>query len=106
MAPPSCVVFLCANKVDLNQDTWRVRREEFEAYAREVALPLYECSASSGLNVNSMFTELGKQILLTNKPQLTRVEADSNGQTGNSIILAEFAERQRRERKSRSCCKS
>lgn len=106
MAPPNCAVFLCANKVDLDKDLWRIQREEFEQFARERGFPLFECSASTGLNVNQMFTELGKQILVSNRSELTMVENESNGQTKNSIILAEFAERQRKEKKSKSCCKS
>lgn len=105
-APSNCAIFLCANKVDLTADQWRIRKEEFDQYARELNLPLYECSASSGLNVNKMFTELGKQILFTCRDQLTKVENEHNGQTGNSIILAEFAERQRKEKKPGSCCRS
>jgi hypothetical protein len=71
-----------------------------------VGFPVYECSASSGLNVNSMFMDLGTAILLNNREQLTKVESEMNGHTGNSIILAEFAERQKKEKKKGSCCKS
>jgi hypothetical protein len=99
-------VFLCANKADLSPDQWRVRKEEYETYARENNLSLYECSASSGVNVGAMFVDLGKHILLTNRHALTKVEPE-NGQTGNSIILAEFADRQKKDKKtSKSCCKS
>jgi hypothetical protein len=92
--------------VDISLDQWRVRKEEYEAYARENNLALFECSASSGVNVYTMFVDLGKHILLTNRHLLTKVEPE-NGQTGNSIILAEFAERQKKDKKSsKSCCKS
>eukprot|EP01040_Poterioochromonas_malhamensis_P010821 gene10823-11795_t len=106
LAPPHCSILLCANKVDLAPDLWRVRKEEYESYAREIGVPLFECSASSGLNVNPMFTELAKQILLSHRSELTKVDSDATGQTGGSIILAEFAERQRKEKKQKSCCKS
>ena len=105
MAPPNCAIFLCANKVDLPPESWRVRKEEYETYAAQMGFPIYECSASSGLNVQNIFTDLGAEILKSSKDSLTKVENDPNGQSGNSLILAEFAERQRREKKKGSCCK-
>ena len=98
-------MILCANKVDLPQEMWRVKREEFQAFAQDHKLKVLECSASSGQNVQELFCELGRIILRTNKSQLTEIQEDQQGRNGHSLILADFADREKHKKsKKKSCC--
>jgi GTPase SAR1 family protein len=99
---------LCANKVDLPPEAWRVKREDFVKFSDDMKLPLFECSASTGHNVPELFTALAREILNNNKAQLTEVEeVDQQGRNGHSIILADFADREKRNKKQQkksTCC--
>ena len=70
-APAGCTIVLCANKTDFPVDKWQVRKEEYMLFAHEHKYTLFEASASSGLNVNEMFTEIGRQVLSKNKSELS-----------------------------------
>lgn len=91
------------NKVDIPEDQWRVRREEFIQYAAQWNMPYFECSASSGQNIQEIFHELGKQVLTHNRDQLAQVEEDNTGKTTDSKFLANIADH-RRTRKRMGCC--
>lgn len=103
LAPPSCKLVLCANKVDMPEEQWRVRREEFVAFANELDMPCFECSASSGQNIQEIFHELGKQVLATNRDQLTQVEEDTTGKSADSKRLANLADNRKTKRRG-GCC--
>eukprot|EP01039_Chlorochromonas_danica_P007589 gene7589-8389_t len=104
IAPRGCVLVLCANKIDLSPELWQTKREEYVAFSEEVGIPVIECSASSGLNVQEIFVELGRQVLHSHRSELTQVRDDLDGPSGKSVILADFAERERRRRRERSSC--
>ena len=53
-APENCVIVLCANKTDVPESTWSVPRERFASFASENDLVLYESSAATSYNVNSV----------------------------------------------------
>ena len=75
-APPGCIVVLCANKVDLEESSWQVSREEFNALAKQHDFPaVFEASGKSGTNVHEMFVELGRTILVRNRGELQEVGA-------------------------------
>jgi GTPase SAR1 family protein len=98
-------MILCANKVDLSQDLWKVKREEYESFSRDMNIPLFECSASSGYNVQELFSQLAADILKNNKANLTEVEeVDQQGRNGHSLILADFADREKRRKQQKSSC--
>lgn len=99
----SCVIILCANKVDLSQDLWQVRREEFNSFAMSEGFDLFECSASTGDNVKELFLDLGKKVLTSCREKLQEVDEDK--EQGNSLILADFMNRKKKAKKS-NCCGS
>lgn len=103
-APESCVMMLCANKVDLPVEKREVKREEYMKFAEAMGLDIMECSASTGQNVNAMFEELGRQVLGGDRTHLTQLREEVSGHNDKSIILAEFTDRQRRQKKERPCC--
>lgn len=103
MAPPNCAIVLIANKVDYPPEMWKVRREEYFAYSKELGVPVYECSASNGQNVQNVFNELGKIVLETQKGTLTIVEEDKDID-GKSLILSDFAGREKKNKSKQSCC--
>lgn len=99
---------LCANKTDLPEDQWTVKREEYESFARENGYNLMEASASTGTNVQELFIELGRQVLQTNRHELAEVDdRDRQSRDGESLILFDFNERERRRKQNeanRKCC--
>lgn len=100
--PETCCIILCANKVDLSQDVWQVRRDEFNSFASSQGLDLIECSASTGDNVKDLFMELGKKVLATSRGKLTEVDEDK--EQGNSLILADFMNKNKKKNQKRNCC--
>eukprot|EP01031_Cornospumella_fuschlensis_P031960 gene31960-38643_t len=104
IAPSRCVLILCANKVDLPPELWQVKREEYLTYSEQAGIPIMECSASSGQNVQEMFVELGRHVLQGNREDLTQVRDEQDGNNGKSIILSDFADRERRRKTSKKGC--
>ena len=96
-APAGCTIILCANKTDIPMEKWQVRKEEFMLFAHEHKYTLFEASASSGLNVNEMFTEIGRQVLSKNKNEL------SLQKNTNERDLVSFDEKISKS-DSRKCC--
>lgn len=45
---------LCANKTDLPEEMWEVSREQFNLFAEENKLAIFEASASSGARVDEV----------------------------------------------------
>ena len=45
---------LCANKTDLPEEMWEVSREQFNLFAEENKLSIFEASASSGARVEEV----------------------------------------------------
>lgn len=45
---------LCANKTDLPEEMWEVSREQFNLFAEENKLSIFEASASSGARVDEV----------------------------------------------------
>jgi GTPase SAR1 family protein len=45
---------LCANKTDLPEEMWEVSREQFNLFAEENKLAIFETSASSGTRVDEV----------------------------------------------------
>lgn len=108
-APAYCMIMLCANKIDLPEEEWTVRREEYEAFARENGYNLMEASARSGIHVQEMFVELGRQVLQNNRHELAEVDDKDRASRGDgeSLILFDFNERERRRKEreaNRKCC--
>lgn len=92
--------------MDLPSDLWKVKKEEYENFSKDMNIPLFECSASSGYNVQEVFAQLARDILRCNRANLTEVEeVDQQGRNGHSLILADFADREkRRKQQKNSCC--
>lgn len=72
-APAGCIIVLCANKVDFEESIWLVKREEFTAFAKQHNFPLFEASGKSGVNVQEMFAELGRVILVEHRAELQEI---------------------------------
>jgi GTPase SAR1 family protein len=53
-APRDCEMVLCANKTDLPEEMWEVSREQFNLFAEENKLAIFESSASSGTRVDEV----------------------------------------------------
>ncbi|KAK7319998.1 hypothetical protein RJT34_04727 [Clitoria ternatea] len=60
-ANPSLIMFLVANKADL-EDQRRVGNEEGEEYAKENGLSFLETSAKTAQNVNELFYEIAQRL--------------------------------------------
>ena len=60
---------------------------------------VFETSASTGVNVNEMFAELSKHILVTSKSELTEMKADRE-----SIVLFEQPDANKKKKKKSSWC--
>ncbi|MED6167847.1 Complex III subunit 3 [Stylosanthes scabra] len=60
-ANPSLIMFLVANKADLETDR-KVANEEGEEYAKENGLSFLETSAKTAQNVNELFYEIGMEL--------------------------------------------
>lgn len=98
------MIILCANKVDLPPEFWSVSSEEYMSFAQENGFALFESSASTGANVKELFVELGREVLRKNRHELTEVD-DKQSRDGESLILFDFNEKERRKRKERgNCC--
>lgn len=74
------------------------------SFAEHMGVDIVECSASTGQNVQEIFVELGRQVLQRQRAELTQLRDEQDGSNGRSIILADFAERERKKRKERGCC--
>lgn len=90
--------------MDLPPELWQVKKEEYVTFSEQAGIPIMECSASSGQNVQEMFVELGRQVLLSSREDLTQVRDEQDGSNGKSIILADFADRERRRKSSKKGC--
>ena len=51
-APENCVIALCANKTDVEESQWTVRRATYMQFAEDHSLVVYESSAATAYNVN------------------------------------------------------
>jgi len=85
-ASPSCIIVLCANKVDLDESKWQVRREEYAALANQHGFALFEASGKSGQGVQRVFLELGRLIVDKNRGELQEV-GGSGSPTSGPIVL-------------------
>jgi GTPase SAR1 family protein len=85
-ASPSCIIVLCANKVDLDESKWQVRREEYTALANQHGFSLFEASGKSGQGVQGVFLELGRLIVDKNRGELQEV-GGSGSPTTRPIVL-------------------
>jgi small GTP-binding protein len=85
-ASPSCIIVLCANKVDLDESKWQVRREEYTALANQHGFSLFEASGKSGQGVQDVFLELGRLIVDKNRGELQEV-GGSGSPTTRPIVL-------------------
>ena len=97
-APQDCQIILCANKTDLPDSRWQVSREEYNLFAKDNGLLLFESSASSGQNVKEIFSRLASQVLLKQRPALVEMKESDRGE---SIVLFDLAEP---KKTSSSCC--
>ncbi len=84
----------------MHPDRWQVKRDEYQRLAVEHNYQLIECSASSGENVHQLFLSLGQLVLNTNRAALAEMEEER--EHGQSLILQEYTQRQRK--KKSSCC--
>eukprot|EP01036_Dinobryon_divergens_P023355 gene23355-31692_t len=106
-APPRTIIFLCANKVDCPSEMWKVEKEEYISFAIFHNLTIFETSALSGYNVAEIFSELGQQILNTNKGELSSLGEDSMQRTDNNVLLLSSAadlSKPSKRKSSGSCC--
>eukprot|EP01038_Epipyxis_sp_PR26KG_P007454 gene7454-10164_t len=101
-APEYCYIILCANKIDIPQELWKVAPEEYNAFAKDNDLLLVECSAASGKNITHLFTLIGTNILNLNKNKLTEVEDSEH--RGESLLLFNPNELEHRKRPEERCC--
>ena len=72
-APRGCAIIICANKVDLPPEEWKISREEYLAFALKNNFLLVEASASTGQKVHEIFEELTRQILTKNRDDLAKI---------------------------------
>mmetsp|Transcript_29586 Transcript_29586/g.65596 ORF Transcript_29586/g.65596 Transcript_29586/m.65596 type:complete len:143 (+) Transcript_29586:440-868(+) len=102
-APPNCLIQICVNKTDCVHRA--VSKEEYTAFAQDHNIGIIEASAQSGLNVDEVFTSLGRSVLGTNRESLAEVNVDPHDDKA-SIILREFAAKKspKRGSKSNPCC--
>ena len=80
-------------------DQWRVHRDEYRNFAIENQLEVFECSAFTGQNVDSLFRTLGQDVLLKNKNVLAEV---GNSERSESVVL--FANPPKEKKKWMRCC--
>jgi hypothetical protein len=85
----------------LSPDRWQVRRDEFNSFADSQGVDIFECSAFTGDNVKELFMVLGEKVLNTSRGKLTEVDEDK--EQGNSLILADFLNRKKKQNKN-GCC--
>lgn len=105
-APQGCVIVLCANKTDLDADLWKVRREEYTAFAREGSFELFEASSKSGHNVQDMFVQMARKILQQSRGELAELSidrGDSSAARGESIVLFDLNPDERKKMKRKRC---
>ena len=88
---------LCAHKVDLAKDQWKVRSEEYTQFAENNSFKIYEASAFDGTNVNEMFIELSKLILASQREELSSVSVD---RTESIVLFRESV----KPKKPSGCC--
>ena len=53
-APENCVIMLCANKTDVDESEWRISRSKFTTYAEDNQLLVFESSAVTNLNIDTV----------------------------------------------------
>jgi small GTP-binding protein len=97
-SPLGCVIILCANKTDMPSDRWRVRKEEYELFAKSNDLILFETSASTGKNITQMFKEVSKLILLNSRELLSEMNIQDN------VSLFDFNAEDGTKKKKKRCC--
>lgn len=97
--PEGCVIVICANKADFDEERWEIKRSEFTAFAASQDMQIFETSASSGLNVEEAFTVLGRQILTKSRSNLTELNTDKQ----DDAITFQKMQSSNRPRK-RACC--
>ncbi len=100
---------LCANKTDLPAEMWEVSREQFNLFAEENKLAIFEASASSGAKVEEVifclnfillifeqvFTAVGQLVLENNRSNLTEMKESDN----RDIVVFDLP-----PQKSTGCC--
>ena len=60
-APPSIIISLVGNKVDLEQDR-KVTKQEADDYAKSLGLRYFEASAKMNIGIDDIFTEAAKAL--------------------------------------------
>ncbi|MED6194675.1 Ras- protein Rab-5 [Stylosanthes scabra] len=73
---PSLIMFLVANKADLEAER-KVANEEGEEYAKENGLSFLETSAKTAQNVNELFYEIAKRLAKANPSRQTGIKLHS-----------------------------
>ena len=77
-APKSLVIYLIGNKLDLEENR-QVSREEAEEYAKKNDFGYFECSAKTGIGVDSIFHDSASQIALKIEQNLYNLNLESSG---------------------------
>lgn len=103
-APPECIIVLCANKTDLPIEQWQVKKEEYNKYAAGRLCTIFETSASTGTNVEDIFTEVATQILGKPRSGLKQIGGDSDGNTVNELVLFDNVNDNKKKSKKKKCC--
>lgn len=80
---------------------WKVKREEYEMFARDNNFILFEASASQGTNVNDMFVALANSILVNCRSELAVLKTD---QQKDNIVLFDVPSERIKKDKSSGCC--
>ena len=73
-------IILVGNKID-DEEHRDVKTEEGEQLAKELGLMFFECSAKSGINIDSTFNELVKKTV-ENYSKVTKGESLKKGKNG------------------------
>ena len=57
-APENCVIMLCANKTDVAESDWKISRSKFTIFAADHNLLVFESSAVTNLNIDTVSNSL------------------------------------------------
>ena len=90
LAPKNVKVLLVGNKIDLKNDQ-EVTSEEGHSIAENFKLPIVECSACTGENINEIFNKIGRMMLEEINLEKSEIQKGINQLT---------------EKKEKKCCES